>query len=102
MLCLHQPPLPQLTGESIEGINPDAAIAAEKGKHSGKTVEETILDLVRKNPTITLKELAFQLNQSKDGIRYHTNKLKTKGVLRRVGTKNGYWEIISQKPGNAI
>jgi ATP-dependent DNA helicase RecG len=57
-------------------------------------VEEAILALIRHDRAITLKTLAGKLNLTKDGLRYHTDNLKKKGVLRRKGTYNGHWEII--------
>jgi ATP-dependent DNA helicase RecG len=51
------------------------------------------VELFRQQPAISLQETATHLNLTKDGVRYHINKLKNKGILRRVGTKNGYWEI---------
>jgi ATP-dependent DNA helicase RecG len=58
--------------------------------------EQNILAAIRHNQKITLKELADTLGMTKDGVRYHTDNLKNKGLLRRVGTYNGYWEIMPQ------
>jgi ATP-dependent DNA helicase RecG len=56
--------------------------------------EKAILDLIATSPTITQKEMAEKLDMTTDGIRYNTDKLKLKGLLKRVGgKKNGYWEI---------
>ena len=56
--------------------------------------EESILALISENPSITQKEMAAKLTLSEDGIRYHTEKLKAKGVLLRVGGKKiGRWHI---------
>lgn len=47
------------------------------------------------DPFVTQKEIAGQLNLSYAGIRYHTDNLKTKGILQRSGgKKGGRWEII--------
>lgn len=57
--------------------------------------EKTILDLIADNPAITQKEMAEKLSLSEIGIRYNTNRLKAKGVLRRVGGKKaGHWKIM--------
>ncbi len=59
--------------------------------------EQTILDLVAVNPAATQKEMAIALNLSEDGVRYHTEKLKAKGLLRREGGKKmGRWEIVQK------
>ena len=55
--------------------------------------EQNILAAIHHNQKITLKELADTLGMTKDGVRYHTNNLKNKGLLRRIGTYNGHWEI---------
>jgi predicted HTH transcriptional regulator len=39
--------------------------------------------------------MAAKLNLSEIGIRYHTDKLKAKGILKRIGgRKTGHWEIL--------
>ena len=56
--------------------------------------EESILALISENPSITQKEMASRLALSEDGIRYHTEKLKAKGLLSRIGGKKaGHWQI---------
>ena len=45
--------------------------------------------------TETTKELATLCGITEDGIYYNTKKLRSKGILRRVGgDKGGYWEIL--------
>ncbi|MDR2572733.1 MAG: putative DNA binding domain-containing protein [Desulfovibrio sp.] len=56
--------------------------------------ERAILAAIRHNQKITLAALADTLSMTKDGVRYHTDNLKNKGLLRRIGTYNGYWEIV--------
>jgi ATP-dependent DNA helicase RecG len=54
-----------------------------------------ITEIIKENPNITRKELAARLNLSEAGVRYNTDKLQTKGILRRVGGKKvGRWEVI--------
>ena len=67
-------------------------------KTTRKTTQKTtrkILDLIRKNPYITRKELAQKIeNITEDGIKYHLAKLKQQGILKRIGPdKGGHWEI---------
>jgi len=59
-------------------------------------IEAEILSLVRQNQRITLQNLADNLNLTRAGVRYHTDNLKNKGLLRRVGTYNGHWEIVQK------
>lgn len=57
--------------------------------------EKAVIDIIRKNPTITREALAERLNLSVGGVRYNTDKLQAKGILRRVGGKKaGRWEVI--------
>ena len=50
---------------------------------------------VAQNPSVTQKELASKLTLSEIGIRYHTDKLKAKGILKRIGgRKTGRWEVL--------
>ena len=58
--------------------------------------EKRILAAIQHNQKITLKELADALGMTKDGVRYHTDNLKNKGRLRRIGTYNGHWEIVQE------
>lgn len=60
--------------------------------------EKEVIEIIQKNPSITRKELATQLNLSEVGVRYNTDKLQTKGILRRVGGKKvGRWEVIEDR-----
>lgn len=57
--------------------------------------EKAVIDIIKQHPTITRKKLAEELNLSEAGVRYNTDKLQAKGILRRVGGKKaGKWEII--------
>ena len=61
-----------------------------------KTTQEKILDLIKKNPSITQVEMAKALDLTRDGISYNIKILKEKGKIERDGaTKNGKW-IIKQ------
>lgn len=64
------------------------------GKKNNKNVLNKIIDLVKKNPSISIKELSKLTGLSFNGVRYHLNTLKSKGILRRIGPdKGGHWEI---------
>ena len=71
-------------------------------KSSEETTQKTtqkIIDLIKENKNISRKELAEKIdNITEDGIKYHLNKLKKQGVLKRIGPdKGGYWKIIENK-----
>ncbi|MDA3780783.1 MAG: winged helix-turn-helix transcriptional regulator [Bacteroidales bacterium] len=60
-----------------------------------KTTQK-ILDVLRENPQAGRKEIAEIIGDiTEDGIKYHLEKLKAIGIIKRVGpAKGGYWEII--------
>jgi predicted HTH transcriptional regulator len=54
-----------------------------------------ILQLIKENQKITRKMLSEKLNINPSAVQKHINKLKQKGLLKRVGpTKGGYWKIV--------
>ncbi len=64
-------------------------------QESEKTTQEMILRLIKTNPAITRKGLAEKTGLTPDGVKYHLNKLRERGVIRHVGaTKKGYWEVM--------
>ena len=63
-------------------------------KHVEKT-SELILDLIRKEPNITLSEVAKRTGLVRRSIEDQFNRLKRKNLIRRVGSKRyGHWEIV--------
>lgn len=65
---------------------------------SSQKSSQIILELITKNPQITLSELADKLNMTRRGIDKNIKKLKEQGIIRRIGPdKGGYWEIISSQ-----
>jgi len=75
-----------------------------EGETTQKTTQKTnqkttqkILEIIKENPEITKKELASSLGISENGIKYHIDSLKKKGMLKRVGPdKGGYWEVLGE------
>ena len=75
-----------------------------KGKYDQHTDDEQktttktttkILNIISENPKVTYEELANLLGMTKDGVYYHINKLRTRGVVRRTGgTNGGHWEVM--------
>lgn len=79
-----------------ETTDKDVTTTEETTKEKPKTVKEIILNAVKEQPMISVKELAELCGLSSHGVQYHINKLKKAGVIRHVGaTKAGRWEIIS-------
>lgn len=62
-----------------------------------ETTREKILNLIRKDNTITQTEMAKVLGITRDGISYNIRILRKKGILERIGsTKNGVWKIYDK------
>ena len=60
-----------------------------------KKTSELILDTIKKNPSLTNKELAAICGITTDGVYYQLKQLKASGKIRRVGpNKGGHWEVI--------
>ena len=58
--------------------------------------QEEILNLIEQNNKISRKQLSDILNINPSAIQKHINKLKQKGLLKRIGPdKGGYWEVIT-------
>ena len=74
----------------------------EKSKATKETPEkpqrnpkEVILAALKKQPSISIRELSVQCDMSVHSVQHHINKLKEIGVIRHVGpTKAGRWEVI--------
>lgn len=69
----------------------------EQGKTTQETTQEKILSQIRKNPHITRKELAIELDITADGVKYHLNMLTKSHRIQHVGaTKKGHWQITEK------
>ena len=69
-------------------------VYAESRKTVEKTVEK-ILEAIRNNGKITMKELQEVTGVGRRGIEWQLKKLKEEDVIRRIGPdRGGYWEII--------
>ena len=56
--------------------------------------DQQILELMKQDGTITIRELALRLDMSQSGIKKVMNRLKKEAKIRRVGSnKSGCWEV---------
>jgi ATP-dependent DNA helicase RecG len=66
-------------------------------KTRGKTrvkAREKILVAIRQNPQITVPELCAVVGLTQKGVEWNIKRLKSEGLLRRVGpAKGGHWEV---------
>ena len=57
--------------------------------------EKIVLDIILKDPNITIAEMANQSNKSIRTINRIINSLKEKNLLKRMNSnKDGYWEVL--------
>ena len=69
-------------------------------KMSQKTLQEgklsqKIIELIRKNGTISTQEMAKIIGVDRRTIARHIKKMQAQDIVRRVGPdKGGHWEII--------
>jgi ATP-dependent DNA helicase RecG len=62
-----------------------------------ETTQEIILKLIKDNPSVTRNDLADKTGLSPDGVKYHMQLLKKRGIIKHTGsTKKGKWELIKQ------
>jgi ATP-dependent DNA helicase RecG len=78
---------------------------AEESENSKKTTRKTtqktaqkIILLLKENPKLGRKEIAELLGEITEyGVKYHLEKLRREGHIKRIGpAKGGFWQIISE------
>ncbi len=73
---------PSITPPITPSINEKVAITE---------LELKIFNLIKANQKITRKQIAEELGIGFYTVKEYVNKLKKKGFISRIGTKNGYW-----------
>jgi ATP-dependent DNA helicase RecG len=69
----------------------------EKGVEKLSANENLIYTLIRNNPYISKNEMMSQGSLTKKTVEYNIEKLKKKGILKRIGPdKGGYWEVVKK------
>ena len=57
-----------------------------------------LVELIKAKPSISKSQVAEEMGWKKDNASYHIQKLKEKGIIKRIGTsQNGHWEVISNE-----
>lgn len=80
----------EIIKEAVDGM-----ILTSNKEITQEITQETIINLIKKNPAITQVEMAKILGLTRDEISYNIKKLKEKGIIKRDGsTKNGTWKIL--------
>ena len=69
-------------------------------KTSMKTTD-AILDMIKDDQSVSIDMLAQATGRARSSIQEAIARLKTAGVIRRVGPdKGGHWEIVKQSSSN--
>ena len=77
--------------EKVTNTNTKTNTNIKKQKANAETATR-ILEIMREQPTITVKKIADQMRLSLAGVRYHINKMKKDGLVEHVGpSKKGTW-----------
>ena len=86
--------LKKYTKESVQKSN--QKILQKRNLKSNQKSDQKILTLIKKDKTITIKELSQKTKLSESGVKKILKKLKEEKILLRVGSlKGGYWEIAN-------
>ena len=79
-----------INGQKTDSKRPENPINDQKRQ---------ILELIRRNPTISRMELAKCLGLHNSSIKRRLEAMVTDGYINRVGSdKGGYWEVIKPIP----
>jgi ATP-dependent DNA helicase RecG len=82
------------TFEEAEAKTERILTSTSTSTSSNSKVVSKLIELIKRNPHIRLKELAEPLNMTVHGVRFHLKKLKQEGILKRIGSrKDGSWYI---------
>lgn len=89
---------PDLQKRTIEERTTERVVTGEKmGRKWGEKLgqnEEKILQIVSKNKYVTIAEISSTLKIATTTVENNLEKLKNKGLLRRIGPdKGGHWEV---------
>ena len=98
---------PYFLDQKDEGEATTQETTQEKSKTPKETSEkpqrnprEVILAALKKQPSISIRELSVQCDMSVHSVQHHINKLKEIGFIRHVGpTKAGRWEVVEDHMG---
>ena len=65
------------------------------GVKGGMKTAEAIVALIKENPQISINDIALRLIKARSAIIKQIARLKSAGILRRIGPdRGGHWEIV--------
>ena len=78
---------------NVDGTHQEADTTKET---TNKTTNKSkILAILETHPDYTAVDIAREIGLTDNGVRYHLDRLKKEGIIRRQGSKKvGHWEII--------
>ena len=80
--------------ELIEAKDDEGSGQKKVVRKSGQKKWSEILELIKENPKITRSQLSDKLGINPSAVQRHIQRLKTEGIIERVGgDKGGYWKI---------
>jgi len=85
----------QKSAQKTEKSSPKTGESSDKTDKSTQKSTQKILELVERNPSVTISEMMLVLGLSQKGVKKNLTKLKEQGLIRRVGPdKGGHWEVV--------
>ena len=66
-------------------------------KTTVETTVEKIIEAIKKNKSITIKQLQSVTGLTRRGVEWQLSKLKEEGIVKRIGPdKGGYWKVVDK------
>lgn len=80
--------------ESIEDI-PESREKPQKDREKKMKSREKIIDLLSQDNSLSAAALAKRIGITSKAVEKHIAKMKTEGILKRIGPdKGGYWQVV--------
>ena len=72
--------------------------ALKEMQESNQKSNQKILAAMRRNPSVTIKELQEETGLSESGVKKIIRQLRADNAIQRIGgAKGGHWEIVKEK-----
>lgn len=72
----------------------------ESNRKSNQKSNQKVLAAMRKNPSVTIRELQEDTGLSESGVKKVIRQLKAEGLISRIGgDKGGHWEVAADCQG---
>ena len=109
LVTLFRPVDAEVCDDAQKHVEKDEKYMEKKGVETsqiiGQTIGQTIgqmtmkiLEYLYENPKATRKELCNHFSKTSSTIQWHIEKLKSIGLIKRIGPDNGgHWEIIENE-----